>query len=424
MYHRLSGPMSNFAKVHGSYRLISIYGSYRRVNPTLICQSSRMKHTVAVVGAGVAGLASAYHLLDIYHKNNQTIHIDIFDAFGIGSGATGVAAGLLHPFGVSGKLLWQGHIAYAAAEELVQESQRVNPEIFSRTMGLFRPAKNDKQRRQFEKHIGWTPTDELLHAYCVSASSDDAVSGFYIPQGIVLDTKAYLKAIWNLCVIQAQECKSDIHMYTKTITRLKELEEYDTVIVATGAAIHEIEELQGIVELDLCQGYTVEIHHNNNNNNTSEEPHRQERSILGNPYIAFQGSSRAIIGATQKHGISSAEAFHICETSDNNTSEEALQAASTLMDSARAIMPELEDWKVAAVRSGVRGLPTRTPQGSIPYAGNFHEACWIVAGLGARGLVYHAWLGKLTASSIFHGKDMISTEYPELVRWKQGSSIR
>lgn len=385
----------------------------------LVCQSSRMEHTVAVVGAGVAGLASAYHLLNIYHKNDQTVHIDMFDAFGIGSGATGVAAGLLHPFGVSGKLLWQGRAAYAAAEELVQESQRVNPEIFARSMGIFRPAKNDKQRRQFAKHIGWTPSEELLYAHCISSSSSDDVSGFYIPEGIILDTKAYLNATWNLCAVQAREFGSDIQMYEKTITTLKDLEEYDTVILATGAAINEIEELQGVLELDLCQGYTVEIHHN-----TSEDPGLQERSILGNPYIAFQGPSRAIIGATQKHGISSAEAFRICATSENDTSEEALQAASTLMDNARAIMPELEDWKIAAVRSGVRGMPTRTPQGSIPYAGKVHDTCWLVAGLGARGLVYHAWLGKLTASCIFNGIDIISTEFPELVRWKHVSPIR
>ena len=265
----------------------------------------RMK--VAIVGQGCAGLAAACHLLHIHHKNNETVHIDMFDAFGIGSGATGVAAGLLHPFGVSGKLLWQGQVAYAAAAELVQESQRGNREIFARSMGLIRPAKNDKQRRQFAKHIGWTPTDDLLGAYCVSSpsGSSDEVAGFYIPEGLVIDTKLYLEAIWNLCLRRARESGSVIDMHRKAITRLQDMEEYDAILVATGAAVGEIEELKGVVELDLCQGYTVEIRQN-----THEQSCQHDRSVLGNPYIAFQGPSRAIIGATQKHGISSTEAFN------------------------------------------------------------------------------------------------------------------
>lgn len=379
---------------------------------------------VAILGQGCAGLASAYHLLQIHHGNKKTIHIDMYDAFGIGSGATGVAAGLIHPFGVSGKLLWQGFPAYTEAAKLVHEAQQDSQEVFSRSMGFFRPAAHEKQRRQFVKNIGWNPTRDLLDAYCVSSPAggrlEENVSGFFIPNGLVIDTKLYLQAVWNLCKRHALEYGSVLDMHTRAITRLQDLEEhgYNAVIVATGAAIGEIEELKDVVQLDLCQGYTVEIC----SSGTHEESRHCQQSILGNPYIAFQGSSRAIIGATQTHGISSSEAFRICETSSNDTSEEALHAASTLMQNARSILAELNDWNVTAVRSGVRGLPTRTHQGSIPYAGRVHDGCWILAGLGARGLVYHAWLARLTAISVFQGNDIISTEYPELARWKRHDS--
>lgn len=36
------------------------------------------------------------------------MHIDIFDEFGIGGGASGVAGGLLHPYSPKVKLLWRG----------------------------------------------------------------------------------------------------------------------------------------------------------------------------------------------------------------------------------------------------------------------------------------------------------------------------
>lgn len=386
----------------------------------------RMK--VAIIGQGCAGLASAYHLLQLHRKNDATVHIDMFDAFGIGSGATGVAAGLLHPFGVSGKLLWQGLPAYKKAAELVEESQSNAQDVFYHTKGLFRPARNDKQRRQFAENIGWNPREDLLHAHCLPFKKDTQddtfreegrISGFYIPHGIVINTKKYLEAVWNLCLRQAQESGSIVATHRKTITALEDLHDaYDAIIVATGAAIDEIEELRNILKLDLCQGYTVEISQNEGcHGSTKSLEHPQ--SILGNPYIAFHGHNRAIVGATQTHGISSLDAFNICKTGLNDTSEEAYQAASGLLTNARAVISDLDHWDIATVRSGVRALPTRTHQGSIPYAGKFRDNCWILAGLGARGLVYHAWLGMITASSIFFENDIISVEYPELTRWKE-----
>ncbi len=43
--------------------------------------------------------------------------------------------------------------------------------------------------------------------------------------------------------------------------------------------------------------------------------------------------------------------------------------------------------------------------------------CWIVGGLGARGLVYHAWVGQLLAAAILQGSD--EQLPPELRRWQQ-----
>lgn len=41
---------------------------------------------------------------------------------------------------------------------------------------------------------------------------------------------------------------------------------------------------------------------------------------------------------------------------------------------------------------------------------------WIVGGLGARGLVYHAWLGKLLAQAVLQGSDTLLPI--QLLRWK------
>ena len=70
------------------------------------------------------------------------------------------------------------------------------------------------------------------------------------------------------------------------------------------------------------------------------------------------------------------------------------------------------------VRSGVRALPPRTKEGALPLAGRLRtdRPWWVVAGLGARGLVYHAWLGKLVAAAILAEDDQLLPA--ELRRWQ------
>ena len=53
-----------------------------------------MMKTIAIIGAGLAGLAVAYHILN----KNQNCTVTLFDQKGIAAGASGIAAGLLHPF--------------------------------------------------------------------------------------------------------------------------------------------------------------------------------------------------------------------------------------------------------------------------------------------------------------------------------------
>lgn len=106
------------------------------------------------------------------------------------------------------------------------------------------------------------------------------------------------------------------------------------------------------------------------------------------------------------------------------------------------------------MKSGVRALPARGNLGAIPFAGRVppphaqqcsdlkpapagalgtpppaqqaqqegawgqHPArnWWFVGGLGARGLVYHAWLGKVVAAAVV--QDSESALPAELLRWR------
>ena len=75
-------------------------------------------------------------------------------------------------------------------------------------------------------------------------------------------------------------------------------------------------------------------------------------------------------------------------------------------------------WRVAGVRTGVRALPPRDENGSLPLAGRLGSGhnLWVVAGLGARGLVYHAWLGALLAKAVLSNDASVIPE--QLQRWR------
>lgn len=66
--------------------------------------------------AGFAGLATAYHLAAFGSD------VTVFDPHeaGTGTGASSVAAGLLHPLTPRGKFIWKGEEGYKAAKHLIE----------------------------------------------------------------------------------------------------------------------------------------------------------------------------------------------------------------------------------------------------------------------------------------------------------------
>jgi glycine/D-amino acid oxidase-like deaminating enzyme len=49
--------------------------------------------------------------------------VTVYDACGLGQGASGAAAGLLHPFSPKGKLAWMGLQGFAATETLIRAAE-------------------------------------------------------------------------------------------------------------------------------------------------------------------------------------------------------------------------------------------------------------------------------------------------------------
>ena len=98
--------------------------------------------------------------------------------------------------------------------------------------------------------------------------------------------------------------------------------------------------------------------------------------------------------------------------------ERQISVVYDFADARKAEYSESGRWQITGVRTGVRALPPRDNQGSLPLAGrvNSKHRLWVVGGLGARGLVYHAWLGSAMAQAVLADDESVLPE--QLRRWQ------
>ena len=296
--------------------------------------------------------------------------------------------------------------------------------------------------------------------------------GLLVRAGSTIHPASYMAALWLACQ-QAAAAAGGGSVATLHVQRVPSLQQlhgtggpFDAVVVAAGAAVDSIAELQGRLPLDLCHGYSLDMRPpgwggsgssgggqsgdsgcSSGSGSGSSFP-AGAPSLLGSPYIAAHGSSSAVVGATKRFGLTPAEAFAQLSRPVVHDVAEAEAAADALLPAASSLWPPISGWRVEAVRAGVRALPVRGADGAIPYAGRLpapdetrvwalassrqppsdSEAsdaeaaaasppAWVIGGLGARGLVYHAWLGRLVAAAVLAGSE--AGLPPELLRWKQ-----
>lgn len=137
-------------------------------------------------------------------------------------------------------------------------------------------------------------------------------------------------------------------------------------------------------------------------------------SILGSPYLASQGGQALVVGATKSYGWTAQQAFeelgrkvnpHLLHQQQQpeavhgdyhltgsvlllqqqqwqqlqqqqQPSQEAAEvsaAAAELLTGAAAVWPAILNWRVGGIRTGVRAIPPRTQQGTVPILGLWHS---------------------------------------------------
>lgn len=313
---------------------------------------------IAVLGAGFCGLAITWHLTQRGVK-----HITVFDPLEIGKGTSGVAAGLLHAYaGAQAKKSLRADCGLAATHQLIKvaETSLDLPVITSR--GLIRLAITDKQKEDFAliasqyPDVHWLTTEECQK----KLNSPLAHPGIFIDSAVVVDCEKYLKGLWSACSSNgAQFVKQAIHS-------LKELENFDHIIVAMGAAAKSLPELSEI-KVTPIKGQVLELSWPKNIPPVSYP-------ISSQAYLMMQeGGKTCIAGATfERH-------FKITEP-------DPLSAWNEIMPKLQAFIPQMAHEIVIGCRAGIRASAPRHQ----PLTAKFGERQWLLTGMGSKGLLYHA----------------------------------
>lgn len=377
----------------------------------------------AVVGAGFAGLAACWHLLRLHHDREEAVSVDLYDAVGIAGGASGAAAGLLHPYTPKGKVIWRGFEGVRDTVELIDVADGVpsnESSPFYWQGGIVRPATTERQASDFTRNVGKQASENGWEAELLDYESsvgllpglrfptcpkrkEEPAFAMYIKKGMVIHPVRYLNRLWTACQELARSSGGEASFWKQKVESTHELKDYDGVIVAGGAATSAIREMKELkLPLTFCLGQVLEM-----------VPNERETvypagapSILGSTYLAAQGESNVVVGATKLYGLP-ASAEHALEML-GQPYERALwgDVESLLREKVGQVYPAISKWSVHDVKQGVRAMPPRTSLGSLPLVGkipaNVNQAsqAWFVTGLGARGLVYHAMVGKYLAKAV------------------------
>lgn len=299
---------------------------------------------IAILGAGMCGLAIAWKLCQMDCHN-----ITLFDPNGIGKGASGVAAGLLHAYaGAHAKYNWRAEEGINATQQLIAVAEKALHMPVANRCGIFRPATTEQQIIDFQK--------------CAELHSDVhwRDNGIFLDNGIVVDCPNYLQGLWTACYAEG------VHFEQVAIHSLTELHMFDLIIVAMGAATASLQEFSHL-KLGRVKGQVLEFA-------WSKQLPPLPYPLNSHAYLLMTpGNKSCIVGATFEKEFASSE-------------PDPKFALQELLPKVHAFFPSLSASSLIDCRAGIRAT---TPD-RRPLLKKYDDKCWILTGMGSKGLLYHA----------------------------------
>ena len=301
---------------------------------------------IAVVGAGYAGLAVCWHLLQ-----RPKTEVVLYDARGVGGGASGVSTGLLHPYiGKRGRPAHRFEEAMAETKALLEISERELGRPVALRTGIFRFAMTEEQRTEFSQRSGYCDEEETKKRLPEAAS----LPGLWIPNGVTVFSQLYLQGLF-----QAAQ-KRGMRFLQEEIVHLNH--DYDRMILATGYEVMKFPE---------CKDLPLKA--------------RKGQALI----CRFSGSLPCSIIGVGHLSLMEDPAF--CQL--GSTYEDAFdeRLALGLREKVAVFYPPARDLEVVEIVSGTR-IAQRNE--TLPLVRQLNERVWVFTGLGSRGLLYHSLFAK------------------------------
>lgn len=320
---------------------------------------------IAIIGAGFAGLATAWHLF----QKRQDLEITLYDGAGIGGEASGIAAGLLHPFvGMRAKLNLHGKEAFESSCRLLIEAEKAlnNPTFTS--SGLLRLALNESQEKDY---LECSKANSDVTFFDRQVSHHEALSsypGILIPEAKTVYVQDYLKGLFLCCQ------KMGLKFENRKIEDLTELSDHDKIIVTAGAGTHQFKELHSTV-IYLVKGQTLELE-------WPETIPPLKVPLSSQNYILMnQDMKSCIVGATYERNF------------DSHLKDQKFAAAS-ILPKIILMIPALKNAKIMNCKSAVR-VSTKD---HLPIIRQINHRLFAFVGLGSKGLLYHSFYAEKLAT--------------------------
>jgi glycine/D-amino acid oxidase-like deaminating enzyme len=320
---------------------------------------------IAILGAGLAGLATCYYL-----QKRPGVKISLYDAVGIGGGASGLAAGLLHTRGgAEAKKTRHGETGLQATLELIKAAEEALGSPCAKKTGLLRLATFEKQLNSYKqaaesKDVQWWDNKRCLKE--VEGISDNP--GIFIEDAWVVDTPLYLQGLFAACK------QGNVCLKIEKVQSLKEFAGFDKIIVCLGDKTTRLPELSHL-PLARLKGQILEV--------------AWEKPIpfpLNSQSYLLQKGERLVVGATFER-----------EFLDDNVDIET--AKKEILPKACLILPKIAESQVLLCKAGVRA----TTRDKLPLILEPLPGVWVFSGLGSKGLIFHALYAKELVARVFEG---------------------
>lgn len=317
---------------------------------------------IAIIGAGFCGLAVAWTLAS-HSSPLPHLNITVFDARPIGTGTSGISAGLLHPYaGARAKLNWKGYEAFQATQELLNISRSaLGYPVTAERSGILRLALSEIQEEDFHRcvahhapHVSWLSPDDTQSI----APGAPTVPSLFIPNALTVYSSLYLRGLWEACAQHGAQ-------FVQKRVSIGDLSAFDVVIFATGTET-SFPALSSL-PIQIVKGQVLELRWP-----SSLPPLRYPLNSHVYLLMASNGKS-CLVGATYEKG----------NVTDTPQLERAIEE---ILPKAYELFPPLRSAQVMRCQAGLRAVAPL----HRPLIQRLDSRQWVITGMGSKGLLYHA----------------------------------